>query len=70
MHAPAVTVEKENTLAEGGSRQLHDLADRVRELPRAQVTYSGAMIIALEQIVDALRSRAPQGVAGGGGSPA
>ncbi|MDX6367636.1 MAG: hypothetical protein QOK30_2712 [Nocardioidaceae bacterium] len=68
MHAPAVTVEKENALAEGGSRQLHDLADRVRRLPRAQVTYSGAMIIALEQIVDALRSHTPQGAAGGGGS--
>jgi hypothetical protein len=69
MHAPAVTVEKENALAEGGSRQLRDLADRVRRLPSAQVTYSGAMIIALEQIVDALRSRAPHTVVGGGGSP-
>jgi hypothetical protein len=67
MHAPSVTEATENTLAEGGARQLSTLADRVRELPRAQVTYSGAMIIALEQIVDALRSRTPDGLAGDAG---
>jgi Aromatic acid exporter family member 1 len=62
MQAPAATEATENALAEKGSRKLGDLADRVRALPRAQVTYSGAMIIALEQIVEAVRSRAPDRV--------
>ncbi len=61
IRAPSRTEENENDLARRGVRQLRELADRVRELPRAQVTYSGAMLIAIEQILDAMRER-PQPV--------
>ncbi len=59
--APSRTEENENDLTTRGVRQLRELADRVRELPPPQVTYSGAMFIAIEQILDALRER-PQPV--------
>ena len=58
VHAPARTEANENDLATWGARQLGELADRVRALPPAQVTYSGAMLIAIEQILDALHDRA------------
>ena len=56
--APSRTEANENDLATQGSRQLSELADRVRALPPAQVTYSGAMLIAIEQILEALHDRA------------
>ncbi|MDQ3306849.1 MAG: aromatic acid exporter family protein [Actinomycetota bacterium] len=57
IHAPSRTEANENDLATQGSRQLSELADRVRALPPAQVTYSGAMLIAIEQILEALHDR-------------
>lgn len=51
------TQEFEDHLGNDGERRLTELADRVRRLPRNQVTYAGAMLIAIEQILDALRQR-------------
>ncbi len=55
IRAPSHTQEYEQHVTTHGPQRLGELADRIRHLPRDHVAYAGAILVAIEQILDALR---------------